>query len=141
MSDPIHLEVDDVIEMHSELIEAFGGPHGIRDRGLLESAVRSPLASFGEKRLYETVTAQAAALAFHLVKNHAFIDGNKRIGDAAAATYLAANGLTLPASIDVPDADDMTPFERIILQVAEGRLDIEGLTRFFDQTLELSAAL
>ena len=95
--EPIFLRVEEVIEIHAELIEEFGGSHGLRDRGLLESAVHEPMAQFGGQFLHADLIEMAAAYLFHLVKNHPFVDGNKRIGAAAASVFLRMNDVQLVA--------------------------------------------
>ena len=76
----ILLTVDEIISIHEKLVEATGGSKGLRDKGLLESAVYSADASFGDVEMYPTVMEKAARLAYSLISNHAFVDGNKRIG-------------------------------------------------------------
>ena len=95
-----YLTVDEVILIHDRLIEQSGGSNGLRDRGALESAVHQPNASFGGELLYPTIHEQAAALAFSLVNNHPFIDGNKRIGHAAMEVFLVINGYEIDADVD-----------------------------------------
>jgi death-on-curing protein len=87
-----YLTVDDVLVMHRELIERYGGSHGIRDMGALESAVFRPQTGY-----YEDVITEAAALLESLAINHPFIDGNKRIAFAAADVFLRMNGLEVKA--------------------------------------------
>ena len=86
--DPKFLTLDDVIEIHGEMIARYGGSDGIRDKGLLESAVATPQASFGGDYVHTDVFEMAAAYLFHIVKNHPFIDGNKRTGAMAAFVFL-----------------------------------------------------
>ncbi len=86
------LLIDDVLAIHADLIERYGGALGLRDRQLLESAIAQPRAAFGGQNLHEDEFAMAAAYAFHLVMNHPFLDGNKRVGYAAAETFLVMNG-------------------------------------------------
>jgi death on curing protein len=117
---PEFLTVDDVLAIHEEQLERFGGQAGLRDRGLLESAVAQPMATFGGEFLHEDLPAMASAYMFHIVKNHPFLDGNKRTGLLAALTFLDLNGLP----IDRPS----TELYEVTLAVAEGRLDKEGLT-------------
>lgn len=93
MSEPLETEfltIDDVLEMHEEMINTIGGSHGIKDRGSLESAMGQPQMTFGGEDFYATLAEKAAALAFSLVNNHPFTDGNKRTGHAAMLllTYL-----------------------------------------------------
>ena len=74
--DPTFLTLDEVIEIHRDMIERYGGSFGIRDEGLLESAVAMPQAGFGEQYPHSSVFEMAAAYLFHIVKNHPFVDGN-----------------------------------------------------------------
>ncbi len=83
--------------MHTVAVEEFGGSTGIRDRGLLESALARPLASFGGKNLYDTPYKRAAALAESLVLNHGFVDGNKRTAMYAMAAWLEREGYVIEA--------------------------------------------
>lgn len=92
MSGPDFLGVEDVLAIHALQIERFGGSEGLRDRGLLESAIAQPSASFGGQWVHDDVFAMAAAYLFHLVSNHCFVDGNKRVGLAAALVFLDING-------------------------------------------------
>jgi death-on-curing protein len=90
---------DEIISLHSTLIAASGGLNGIRDTNLLDQSVNSPYHTFGGTHLYPTVQAMAAHLAFSLIKNHPFLDGNKRIGILAMLVFLRINGIT-PACTD-----------------------------------------
>ena len=87
-----------VIQIHSMLIQETGGIDGIRDDGLLDSALNSPFQSFDGEDIYKTIQAKAARLGFSLVNNHAFVDGNKRIGLLAMMTFLEINGIILECS-------------------------------------------
>ena len=87
-----------VIQIHSMLIQETGGIDGIRDEGLLDSALNAPFQSFDEKDIYRTIQAKAARLGFSLVNNHAFLDGNKRIGILTMMTFLEINGIILECS-------------------------------------------
>lgn len=105
-----YLSTDDVIDLYLIAVRATGDePQGLRDRGLLESAVMRPqfLAHYGEADLFE----QAAALAHGLSRSQAFVDGNKRAGLQAVTIFLRMNGYRLP--------DDRMPFARLLLAVAE----------------------
>ncbi len=93
-----YLTVEQVLFIHARLIDATGGSHGVRDLGLLESAVMRPRATFGGAELYLDLFAKAAALLQSLVNNHPFVDGNKRTGITAAGLFLAQNGVRLVAS-------------------------------------------
>jgi death on curing protein len=113
-----YLKVEQVLKTHVWAIEQSGGDPGVRDLGLLESAVAQPRAGFGGKDLYPELADKAAALAFSLVKNHPFADGNKRTGYAAMMMFLSRNGHTVEAPIDER--------ESIFLQLAAGDLDRDG---------------
>lgn len=106
------LGVEDVLAIHADQIRRYGGADGIRDAGLLASAVAAPQSSFGGQLLHEDVAAMAAAYLFHICCNHAFVDGNKRTGTAAALVFLDLNGMAL----DVSD-DELYEF---VMRVASG---------------------
>jgi death-on-curing protein len=95
MKKTLYLNLAETLELHTRLIERFGGKPGIRDRGLLESALMRPRTGY-----YETLTLQAAALIQSLALNHAFIDGNKRVAFAATAIFLKMNGFSLRMTAD-----------------------------------------
>jgi death-on-curing protein len=120
MSEPIWLDVREVIDMHAEQLEMFGGPEGIRDQGMLESAIARPLNRwhYGESDL----AALAAAYAFGLAKNHPFVDGNKRIAFHAMMVFLRSNGVAF-----APEPAHATA---IILSLAAGEVSEESLTRW-----------
>ena len=109
-----YLTVSEVIELYRQVMETSGGTVGILSIEALESAVAQPLATFDGKELYPTIIEKAAALGFSLVMNHAFVDGNKRIGHCAMETFLVINGYELNSSVDEQ--------ESIILQLASGKL-------------------
>ena len=91
----IKLTKEQILLLHSELIKMTGGSDGIRDIGLLESALETPFQSYGGEELYPSIQAKAARLCYGLVKNHAMIDGNKRIGVHAMLVFLSVNGYEL----------------------------------------------
>lgn len=91
----ILLTVEEIIYQHKRLIEQFGGSDGIRDIGLLESAVASVSGSFDDVESYPTIEEKAARFAYALTQNHAFVDGNKRVGMLAMLTTLAINGVAI----------------------------------------------
>ena len=91
----IKLSKEQVILLHERLIEATGGSNGIRDNGMLDSALANPFQSFGDKELYPSVQAKAAQLCFGIVKNHPMVDGNKRLGTHVMFVFLALNGYEL----------------------------------------------
>ena len=88
----IKLTVNDIMFLHEKIIDKTGGIRGIRDIGLLEMAVSSPFASFGGEDLYKTVEEKANQLCNSLIRNHPFLDGNKRIGILAMLVFLDLNG-------------------------------------------------
>lgn len=117
-----YLTVPQVIELHRRLIELHGGAVGIRDHGLLDSAVAQPQASFAGHELNPTLADKAAALGFSLACNHAFIDGNKRVAHAAMEVFLVLNGFEISATVDEQEAT--------ILQLAAGALGREQFTEW-----------
>jgi death-on-curing protein len=104
-----YLNVNQVLAIHERSIEQFGGDPTIRDLGLLESAVAQPRAGFGGKDLYPELADKAAALAYSLVMNHPFADGNKRTGYGAMMRILSRNGYTMTG----PLAEHMSVFLRL----------------------------
>jgi death-on-curing protein len=110
----LFLTFDEVLAIHAHQIDHYGGSLGIRDCGLLESALAMPEASFGNEELHATVHEKAAAYLFHIVKNHPFVDGNKRVGLAVSLVFLALNGARIAASDE--------ELVELVLGVAEGRL-------------------
>lgn len=95
-----YLNIHQVLAIHTEVIEQTGGSGGIRDTGLIESAVARPRASFGGKDLYPDVFSKAAVLGHSLIRNHPFVDGNKRTGYMAIRLFLNINGYDIKASED-----------------------------------------
>ncbi len=94
----IKLTKEQILLLHSELIKTTGGSDGIRDIGLFESALETPFQSYGGEELYPSIQAKAARLCYGLVKNHAMVDGNKRIGVHAMLVFLSINGYELEYS-------------------------------------------
>jgi death on curing protein len=92
------ISLEELVWMHTVAVTEFGGAQGIRDRGLLESAIARPLAAFGGKNLYDTPFKRAAALAESLVSNHGFVDGNKRTAMYAMAAWLEREGHFIDAA-------------------------------------------
>jgi len=117
-----YLTPEQVLFIHSRIIAETGGAHGVRDLGLLESAVARPRATFDGKELYTDVFNKAAALMDSLVNNHPFLDGNKRTAITATGIFLLINGLKLAAS--------SSEVEKVTLQVAVKDLDTGGLARW-----------
>lgn len=91
----IFLTKKDVLRIHKTLIQIFGGIEGIRDNTLLDSAIEMPQSGFGNEYFHKTIFDKASAYYYHLSKNHAFIDGNKRIGLACSDVFLEMNGYSL----------------------------------------------
>ena len=113
MIDPDFLTLDDILALHADRIETYGGSLGLRDLGGLQSALAMPSASFGGAFLHPTLAEMAAAYLFHLSQAHAFVDGNKRIALAAALAFPDLNGQEL-----VADADRLYD---LCMQVAAGK--------------------
>ena len=120
---PLFLDIDRVLRTHRSLIEHYGGQEGVRDVGLLHSAIAMPQASFGREFLHKDLFEMAAAYLYHIVQNHPFLDGNKRTGAAAAIIFLAMNGIELDA-----DEDGLVD---ITLDVAKGEAGKQQIAEFF----------
>ncbi|MBF2049762.1 MAG: type II toxin-antitoxin system death-on-curing family toxin [Elainella sp. C42_A2020_010] len=129
MQTPRFISSDEVEKIHADQIASFGGTPGIRDPGLLESALAQPQASFGGQLLHPTIAEQAAAYLFHLAMNHPFIDGNKRTAFAVMDTFLRLNGYSL-------DLADQQAYE-LVMQVVEGGLDKTALSLRLQSALGL----
>ncbi len=113
--EPLFLDTEDVIELHATQLEIYGGSPGLRDRGLLESAVAQPQTSFAGEIAHDGLFAMAAAYLFRIVSNHAFVDGNKRAGVLSAVVFLDVNGI----SINHPSE----ALYELTMGVAEGRIE------------------
>ena len=113
---PLFLAKHTVLEIHDEQIAEHGGDPGLRDEGLLESALAQPQAGFGGQYLHENLFAMAAAYVFHLANNHPFADGNKRTALGAAVLFLAANGYELTEAGTAELAD-------LVLEMVEHKRD------------------
>ncbi|SRR6266567_3122689 len=122
--EPLFLSLDEVLEIHEQQIELYGGSHGIRDSGGLESAVATPQATFGGEFLHPSIPAMAAAYLFHLCQNHPFLDGNKRAGANAAITFLLMN--------DWEPGFDEEELVELVLSVASGVIAKAALTEIFE---------
>jgi death-on-curing protein len=117
--EPLFLTVEDVEEIHSESLARFSGSPGIRDRGLLESAVATPQVGFGGAYLHPSLFDMAAAYAFHIAENQPFVDGNKRAALGAALVFLRLN------DIDVDDPEER--LYEVMIAIATHQLDKTGL--------------
>lgn len=121
-----HLGAEAVLAIHAEVRAAHGGMAGLRDRGLLESAVAAPQASFGGKPLIGDPVEVAAAYLFYLCRNHPFMDGNKRTALAAALVFLQVNGRLPDAGLPQRNMDD---WEALVLEIAASKVDRAGATK------------
>ena len=115
----IVLSKDQIIKLHSHLIQETGGTDGIRDEGLLESVLAAPFQSFSGTEIYSSIQQKAARLGYGLVKNHAFIDGNKRIGAHVMLVFLALNKIELTYTQD--------ELSDTFLKIASGELSQQDL--------------
>ena len=123
MNNTIFLSLADVVEIHTDQIERYGGEPGIRDIGLLDAALAMPQASFGGEFLHKGLFEMAAAYAFHICQNHAFIDGNKRTALACALVFLEFNGVVL--------RDPNEKLYEAVLAVASSNMDKPALAAAF----------
>lgn len=119
---PRFLTFDEVLEIHLDQVTLYGGSTELRDRGLLESAVMSPRAMFNGEYLHTDLVEMAAAYLFHLVANHAFVDGNKRVGTVAMLVFLDFNSVEW-----VGDDSDLYA---CVIGIAQGQIDKRGVTDF-----------
>lgn len=124
-SEIFFLSEDDIHEIHRRQINEFGGLDGVRDQGLLLSALATPMSQFDGQDLYPTIYDKASAYIFHLAKNHPFIDGNKRVAAASAIVFLKANGLALYAS--------QIEYANLILKAAEGLIEKPEIAKYLDE--------
>ena len=122
------LSKQQILMLHSMLVAQSGGMDGLRDEGLLESAINAPLQIFGGQELYPTVLEKAARLGYGLIHNHPFMDGNKRIGTHAMLVFLDINNITLSYA-----DDDLIA---AILRVASGDMDEVELLEWLKAHIE-----
>lgn len=122
------LSSSQVIDIHQRLIHRFGGTAGVRDSGLLDSAISQPQATFGGELLHPTIHEQAAAYLYHLAMNHPFVDGNKRTAFAAMDTFLRLNNY----SLNLSQEDAYT----LVMEVAQGEMTKEELSTFLQEYIE-----
>ncbi|OAI45916.1 death-on-curing protein [Nitrospira sp. SCGC AG-212-E16] len=111
------------MDIHRDQIERYGGTLGVRDAALLESALAAPQSGFGEQQLHGDLFEMASAYLFHLVQNHPFLDGNKRVGTAAALTFLELNGV----ETKIPNQ----ALVATVLSVAQGEREKSAIAAFF----------
>ena len=127
--DLLHPTVEAVKAIHREVLQAHGGSAGIRDEGLLDSAVAAPQATMMGKPMFSEPVEVAAAYLFYLCRNHPFIDGNKRTALATCLVFLSENGYLSQEKLDV-DA-----WEQLVLDVAASRIDREETTNRLGKVL------
>ncbi len=121
--DLLHPTVEAVKAIHREVLQAHGGSAGIRDEGLLDSAVAAPQATMMGQPMFKEPVEVAAAYLFYLCRNHPFIDGNKRTALATCLVFLSENGLLSQEKLDVD------VWEQLVLDVAASRIDREETTK------------
>lgn len=122
MARPIFLTLSEVLVIHLDQIQRYGGDPAIRDLGLLSSAIAMPRAGTREQYFHEDLFEMAAAYPYHIVSNQPFIDGNKRTGSVTAIVFLALNGIDINA--------DEREFEVLIKNVAKGKLQKASIAEF-----------
>jgi death-on-curing protein len=121
--DPVFLTLDEILSLHEDQIRRHGGSTGVRDLGLLQSAIGTVTATFDGSFLHETLFEMAAAYLFHISRNHPFIDGNKRTAIAAALTFMEMNGVEI-------DADENALYD-LVIGIAAGKLTKADAAVFF----------
>jgi death on curing protein len=120
---PQFLSLVEVLDIHCDQIERYGGTLGVRDVTLLESVLAAPQSGFGDQYLHGDLFEMASAYLFHVVQNHPFLDGNKRVGTAAALTFLELNGV----ETKIPNQ----ALVATVLAVAQGKMEKSALEDFF----------
>ena len=120
-----YLPFDDVIKIHDDMIKHYGGSYGIRDEGLIRSAIARPQATFGGEDLYDTIFDKAAALFHSLMFNHAFVDGNKRTTVTTTARFLSMNGYELETT-----QEELVDFP---LKVENNHLSLEQIAAWLEK--------
>ncbi|MDM8565357.1 type II toxin-antitoxin system death-on-curing family toxin [Candidatus Halobeggiatoa sp. HSG11] len=129
MNDPEFLTLNEILETHRISIELYGGSYGIHDQKSLESAINMPCSTFDGKYLHSDLYEMAAAYLFHLVKNHPFIDGNKRIGTRAALLFLYLNSIEVKI-----DPDELADF---VISVVENNVSKKEIADYFRQYVQI----
>jgi len=120
MAESVYLTVGEVLQMHHQQIDSYGGTHGVRDKGLLESAVFRPQIGY-----YNNIAEEAAALMESLTNNHPFLDGNKRIAFAATHTFLLVNGYDL-------EADALGAYDFMMQSIATGEFRLAPILKWIN---------
>ena len=122
-----YLSINEILEIHNQIISSSGGTRGIRDLNALESAVSQPRLTFDKKDLYPDIVTKASSLCFALVMNHPFIDGNKRTGHAAMEIFLILNEYEIDA--------DVAEQEQVMVDLASGKISRESLSRWLNSRI------
>jgi death on curing protein len=120
-----YITLDTVLAIHDDMVERYGGSHGIRDLGLIQSAIARPQSSFDGEDLYRSIFDKAAALFHSLMFNHAFVDGNKRTTIVSTARFLSLNGYELEV--------DKKEFVAFPLRVENKHLSIEEISKWLEK--------
>ena len=128
MQTPKFVTISQVLDIHQDEINSFGGTSGVRDEGLLDSALAQPQATFGGELLHPTIGEQAAAYLYHLAMNHPFIDGNKRTAFAVMDTFITLNGYSLNLSSEEA--------YNLVIQVVQREMSKEELSAFLELHLQ-----
>ena len=119
-----YIALNEILDLYQRIMQQTGGSFGVRSMSALESSLAQPRMTFGGTELYPTIVEKASALGFSLIKNHPFVDGNKRTGHAAMEVFLVLNGYEIKASVDEQ--------EKIILQVASSQIERDALTKWLE---------
>jgi len=122
----VYLTVDQAIKIHERMVEQHGGLKGIRDLGLLTSAMEMPKSAYGGHELHPSLFDKAAAYLFHIVKNHPFFDGNKRTSTFVAVLFLRLNGISITF--------DKEQFEILVIGTAQGIISKSQISHFFEES-------
>jgi death-on-curing protein len=122
---PKFLGLAEVLLIHQDQINRYGGEPGIRDLGLLKSAIATPAATFNGEYLHTDISEMAAAYLFHLVKNHPFIDGNKRVGTVAAIIFLKLNSYDFTAAPE--------KLTKLVIKLASGEISKAEVVMFVER--------
>lgn len=123
----LYLTLEQILDIHDQIIAQTTGSPGITNPGLLESAIAQPQMTFAGQELYTTLPEKAVALGFSLIKNHPFMDGNKRTGHAAMEVFLILNGFEINANVEEQ--------EQVILQVASGEITREEFIHWLQSVI------
>lgn len=121
------LSLEDILTIHEDQLNRYGGKKGIRDQNLLLSAIAQPYSTFDGQYLHKTVYDKAAAYLFHICQNHPFIDGNKRVAAVSALMFLLMNDY----AVDFKEDD----LEKMVRVVAEGKIKKIEIAQFFSKVL------